>query len=144
MNTDNEDYKLIKINETIIDCVENGDYSNLAAEIAISTIPQFVQALANSLGRLSEASIDALKTCFVTAIMAQEHEDMRHYDNETRMINKYNDQVDKIIDKLDIKDAQTVENCIRIINELRKALIDYCNSNTYYKKSFFQRLFGRK
>ena len=76
--------------------------------------------------------------------MAQEREDMRHYDNETQLINGYNNQVEKIIDGLDKKDTQTVENCIKIINELSKTLIDYCNSNTYYKKSFFQRLFGRK
>lgn len=82
MNTNDKNTKLTKMTNTIINCTEKDNYEDLIYEITMDTIPQFIQSFAGLLNTLSEPVINSIKECFITSIIAKEHRDMKHYENE--------------------------------------------------------------
>lgn len=147
MNTNDKNTKLTKMTNTIINCTEKDNYEDLIYEITMDTIPQFIQSFAGLLNTLSEPVINSIKECFITSIIAKEHRDMKHYENEHELIKGYNDQVCGLLNNptMNLMETQTVENCIKLISALRKDLIEnFKQTQNNNNPPFLQKLFCKK
>ena len=130
------------VNTAVIEKAKSGDYSAISNIISDESAEQLITGLVGIAAQLPAQAFTAISEIYTKAIIAQERIELENIHNEAEILRKFNDQVDKAMDDLDLRDTVSVDNFTKVVSQLRANLDQEFKVRS--KPNIFGKIFGRR
>jgi len=130
------------VNTAVIEKAKSGDYSAISNIISDESAEQLIIGLVGIASQLPAQAFTTISEIYTKAIIAQERIEIENIHSEAEILRRFNDQVDKVMDDLDLRDTVSVDNFTKVVSQLRDNLDREFKNRS--KPNIFGKIFGRR
>lgn len=127
--------KIADVTDVIVEKAMRGNSEEIIPLISDQNVSEMISGavtvLCTLVNKQGEAAVEAYKLItdvFKQAIMAKEQVEIETLRNKAEVMKRFNDQVDKAMEQLDLNKSETSDNFDRIVGTLCKALETQCKA----------------
>ena len=130
------------VNTAVIEKAKSGDYSAISNIISDESAEQLITGLVGIASQLPAQAFTTISEIYTKTIIAQERIELDNIHSEAEILRRFNDQVDKAMDDLDLRDTVSVDNFTKVVSQLRANLDQEFKVRS--KPNIFGKIFGRR
>ncbi len=130
------------VNTAVIEKAKSGDYSTISNIISDESAEQLIIGLVGIASQLPAQAFTTISEIYTKTIIAQERIELENIHSEAEILRRFNDQVDKAMDHLDLRDTVSVDNFTKFVSQLRANLDQEFKLRS--KPNIFGKIFGRR
>ena len=136
------DNSIMKINEAVIEKSNTGKYDEIITLLSEENTERLIAGFVSIAAAIPAQAFNTVSDIYAKSIVAQEHLEMKNIESEAEILRHFNDQIDKAMEQLDLKDSVSVDNFTKAVTALRDALETQMKVRS--KPNIFSKIFGRK
>ena len=130
------------VNTAVIEKAKSGDYSAISNIISDESAEQLITGLVGIASQLPAQAFTTISEIYTKTMIAQERIELDNIHSEAEILRRFNDQVDKAMDDLDLRDTVSVDNFTKVVSQLRANLDQEFKVRS--KPNIFGKIFGRR
>lgn len=129
------------VSKNVINRVSKNEYGEISAEISQESADQLIAGLSMVAGQIASSAFESVAQIYANALMRQERLELKSLMDEAECMRRFNNQVDKAMEKLDFSQPGIAENFEKVCETLRKNLLTELQSK--HRPSLLDKLFRR-
>lgn len=148
---ENEKYEVSELTNRVMTCVDQGDMKNIKVELSGEDLIPLILSATEVISRVAVEQSKTIYQAYIEEIMARERSEMRNIQQSTEIFKRFNDQVEKAMQGLDLSNAETVRAFDIVCGTLRKNMEGEFDKNEKQfrqieeqRPSLIKRLFSRR
>ena len=147
---ENEKIEVSELTNRVMNCVDRGDMKNIKVELSGEDLVPMILSATEVMSRLAVNHTKYIYQIYIEEIMERERSEMKNVQQSTEIFKRFNDQVEKAMQGLDLSNAEMVRAFDMICGTLRKNMESELDKNekqfrqiAEQKPSLIKRLFRR-
>ena len=147
---ENEKIEVSELTNRVMNCVDRGDMKNIKVELSGEDLVSMILSATEVMSRLAVNHTKYIYQIYIEEIMERERSEIKNVKHSTEIFKRFNDQVEKAMQGLDLSNAEMIRAFDMICGTLRKNMESELDKNekqfrqiAEQKPSLIKRLFRR-
>ncbi len=111
--------ELVSVTDRVMMRIQKNQYGDIQAELSDAAVSELITSLMDIAGKVSADIYQTVSQIYTQAIISEERIQEKSMAIDAMVIKKFNDQVEKAMLQIDLKDSETVKNFNDVVATLR-------------------------